>query len=72
MANRRKQIEAIQDKAAKFSEEIELLVEELEEAFENMPDSFRYGERGESAYARIEMLETWVDRLDEIVQEAIE
>lgn len=69
MANRRKQIEAIQKKAGQFAEEVEVLKEELEESFENMPESLQYSERGERMQERIELLDTWLANLSEMAEE---
>lgn len=64
MANRRKQIEALQKKASEFAEEIEVLKSELEDAFENMPESLRYNsEQSQTMEDRIEFLDQIISEL---------
>lgn len=72
MANRRKQIEAIQAKAADFAADVEALKDELEEAFENMPESLQYSTNGERAQERIDLLDTWLSNLNEMAEEVFE
>lgn len=72
MANRRKQIEAVQQRAADFAADIEMLKEEFEEAFENMPESLQYSPNGERAQERIDLLDTWLNNLTEMAEEAFE
>lgn len=72
MANRRKQIEAIQKKAADFAEEVEQLKDELEESFENMPESLQYSTNGERMQERIDLLDTWLSNLTEMAEEVFE
>lgn len=71
MANRRKQIEAIQKKAAALAEEVDLLIDELEEALENMPDNIRDGQRGDIAQERIDLLQALSDALTEMADEPL-
>jgi hypothetical protein len=71
MANRRKQIEAIQKRASDFAEEVELLKEEMEEALGNMPESLQYSERGEQMQERIDLLDTWTSELNGMAEEVI-
>lgn len=72
MANRRKQIQAVQQRAADFAADVEMLKEELEESLENMPESLQYSERGERMQERIDLLDTWVMNLNEMAEEEIE
>lgn len=72
MANRRKQIEAVQKRAADFAQEVELLKEEMEEALENMPESLQYSERGEKMQERIDLLDAWALELNTMAEEVIE
>ena len=69
MANRKQQIKKIQNKAEELLQDVEELISELEDAFENMPESIQYGEKGDRAQERIDMLGTWRDSLSEIVEE---
>lgn len=72
MANRRKQIEAVQQRAADFAQDVEMLKEELEESLENMPESLQYSERGEKMQERIDLLDTWLGNLNEMAEEIFE
>lgn len=72
MANRRKQIEAVQKRAAEFAEEVEMLKEELEESLENMPESLQYSANGERMQERIDLLDTWLGNLNEMAEEIFE
>lgn len=69
MANRKAQIQKIQQKAQELSEEIDGLITELEEAFDNMPEAFQEGDRGEKAQERISTLSEWRDALTDMAEE---
>lgn len=70
--SRVKQMQKIQTKAAELAAEIELLKDEFEEAFDNMPESLQGSERGEKAEERIGILENWHGELEAIAEEDIE
>lgn len=72
MANRRKQIEAVQKRAADFAADVEALKEELEESLENMPESLQYSTNGERMQERIDLLDTWLMNLNEMAEEIFE
>lgn len=72
MANRRKQIEAIQKRAEDFAADVEALKEELEESYENMPESLQYSPNGEKMQERIDLLDTWLSNLTEMAEEVFE
>lgn len=72
MANRRKQIEAVQKRAAQFAEDIEVLKTDLEESLENMPESLQNSERAERMQERIDLLDSWMLELNTIAEEEIE
>lgn len=71
MANRRKQIEAVQKRAADFAQDVEMLKEELEESLENMPESLQYSANGEKMQERIDMLDNWLMALNDMAEEDI-
>lgn len=54
---RRKEIEEITAELEALKERIEALQEEELDAFENLPESIRYGERGEKMHSAIDYLE---------------
>lgn len=71
MANRRKQIEALQKKAADLTEEVEAVKDDMETALENMPESLQYGQRGSEMQERIDLLDTFTDSLTEFAEEVL-
>lgn len=54
---RRKRLGEAFDKCAEILEILEEVKQEEEEAYENLPDSFRDGDRGEEMQNYIEMIE---------------
>lgn len=54
---RRKRLGEAFDKCAKILEILEEVKQEEEEAYDNLPDSFRDGERGEEMQGYIEMID---------------
>lgn len=54
---RRKRIDEIIDQLNDIKDEIGSVLEEEQEAFDNMPESFQDGERGEAAQVSIDALE---------------
>lgn len=46
---RRKRIDAIKTQLQSIMEDLEIIQDEESEYFENMPESFQYGERGQQA-----------------------
>lgn len=71
MANRRKQIEALQQKASALADEFEALKDDMETSLENMPESLQFGERGQAMQEKIDWLDTSTDTLNEIAEEVI-
>lgn len=53
---RRKKLTKAYDKIAEAMEIVADAKDEEQEAIENLPDSFRYGERGEEMESNVEML----------------
>jgi hypothetical protein len=54
---RRKKLEQAFDKLCEVEEILEEVKAEEEEAYDNLPESFKYGERGEEMQNYIEMLD---------------
>lgn len=69
---RRKMIEDACDLIAKAREILEDVKSEEEDAYDNMPESFQDGERGEQMQDYIYTLEEAIDSLDEIESSAYE
>lgn len=63
--NRRKKLEKAFDKVVEIKKIIEEVKSEEQEAIENLPDNFRYGERGEEMTNYIEMLDEVYGYLDD-------
>lgn len=55
--SRRNRIREIQEKLTSLTEQVELLLEEEQDAYENMPDSIKESERGEKAIRAVDILE---------------
>lgn len=64
--NRRKQIDEALAKLAEAREAIESARDEEQEYFDNMPESFQQGDRGQKAEEAVDLLQTACDQLEEI------
>lgn len=62
---RRKELEKAFDMIEQAKEIIESVKEEEEESYENLPDNFRYGDRGEEMQGYIEMMDETVGYLED-------
>ena len=62
---RRKRLQEAFDLVAKAQEILAEVREEERESIENLPDNFRYGERGEEMEANIEMIDEADGYLDD-------
>ena len=62
---RRKRLQEAFDLVAKVQEILAEVREEERESIENLPDNFRYGERGEEMEAYIEMIDEADGYLDD-------
>ena len=62
---RRKRLQEVFDLVAKAQEILAEVREEERESIENLPDNFRYGERGEEMEAYIEMIDEADGYLDD-------
>lgn len=62
---RRKKLGDAFDLIFQAKEILEAVKEEEQEAIENLPDNFRFGERGEEMEGYIEMLDEAFDYLDD-------
>ena len=72
---RRKQLEALIERIEVIKEELEVLKDEEQEYYDNMPDAFRDGEKGEKASQIIDALDCAYLNLADVpdyIQEAIE
>ena len=73
---RRKQPEDIQAQLLTLKEELESVMDEEQEAYDNMPDSLQESERGQAMYEGLDSLQTAIDSLEsevtDVIQEVIE
>lgn len=64
---RRKQIEEILVKLSDIQNDIECISEDEQEAFDNLPESLQYSERGDNMQEAIDNLDYALDSLDEVI-----
>lgn len=72
---RRKALEKIQDKLRDIYADIEMYRDEEQDAFDNLPESIQYSERGEKMEEAISQLDEAYDAIDtavEAISEAIQ
>lgn len=62
---RRKQLVEIGTKLGELREMLELLLDEEQECFENLPESLQQGERGEAMTQAVERMEEALDAMEE-------
>lgn len=66
-SERRKKIEIVKDKLTELKSLIEPIMEEEQEAFDNLPESLQYSDRGEKMEEAINSLENSLNSIDEVV-----
>ena len=64
--SRRKKIEAIKNLLSTIQTDLEVIKDEEQEAYDNLPESMQDGEKGEKMYEAIDNLETVCSSLEEI------
>lgn len=62
--DRRKRIEAVKEKLQEIVAELETIIEEEQGYFDNMPESFQSGERGQKAENAVSELESCKDAIE--------
>ena len=73
--NRRKRIQKVFDSIMDLRSQIEEIRDEEQEAFDNMPESFQEGEKGEMSQNAIDNLDSALsdmDSLEDSLQEAMQ
>lgn len=65
---RRKQLAEIAEQMQELRERIELLQEEEQEGFDNLPESLQQGERGTAMEQAIEQMDSAMDAVDEALE----
>jgi molecular chaperone GrpE (heat shock protein) len=66
---RRKRLDYLKDKLADICDEIEIIREEEENAFDNLPESLQESERGEAIQDAVYQLEEISDNLQQIIED---
>lgn len=61
---RRKNINALWEKLEELRADIEIILDEEQEAYDNMPEAFQDGERGETAKEAIDNLESAINDIE--------
>lgn len=67
--NRRKRITDITDKVKDLLGELAAIEEEEREAFDNLPESFQYSEKGERMEEAADTLQTFIDNVESEIEE---
>ena len=67
--NRRKEIESIIEELENLGSRIEAVKEEEDDAFNNIPESLQYSEKGELMEQNVEDLDEAFNSLSEVVEE---
>lgn len=65
--NRRKQLEKALGQAEELKETLENLMDEEQEAHDNLPESIQYGERGDAMQGIVDALDCAVSSLDDAI-----
>lgn len=64
--SRRKRIDSIIERIDELMSDLDLIREEEQDAYDNMPESFQDSERGEAMYNAIDNLESAAGSLEEV------
>lgn len=65
---RRKAIDELKTKLDEIRMDIETVMNEEQEYYDNMPESFKYGEKGEKAEAAISSMEDAINSIDDTLE----
>lgn len=63
-----KKIDFVIDILNQYKSEIELIQSDEEDSFDNLPESFQYGLKGDTIQDAIDEMEDVTERIDEIVE----
>ena len=64
--DRRARIQALIDKLEGIKEDIDFIKDEEQESYDNMPENFQAGERGDKAQEAIDNLDYAYSQIDEV------
>tara|TARA_E500000318_G_scaffold112008_1_gene133321 strand:+ start:8482 stop:8706 length:225 start_codon:yes stop_codon:yes gene_type:complete len=67
--NRRKRITDITDKVKDLLGELVAIEEEEREAFDNLPESIQYSEKGQTMEEAADTLQTFIDNVESEIEE---
>ena len=67
---RRKEIDSVIEALEKAKEQLEVIRDDEQDYFDNMPESFQYAEKGELAEEAISNLDYAIDQIDEAIDNA--
>lgn len=67
---RRKEIDSVIEALEKAKEQLEVIRDDEQDYFDNMPESFQYAEKGEAAEEAISNLDYAIDQIDEVIENA--
>ncbi len=65
---RRKQLEKVVEVLTAQMEELETIKDEEQEAFDNLPESIQYGERGETMEENVDELDSIITDLENVIE----
>ena len=65
---RRKQLEKVVEVLTAQMEELEAIKDEEQEAFDNLPESIQYGERGETMEENVDELDSIITDLENVIE----
>lgn len=66
---RRKAVQTLAERLEELKADIEAVLDEEQECFDNMPEAFQEGERGGRAQEIIEALEEAINSMDEAMEQ---
>ena len=67
---RRKEIDSVIEALEEAKEQLEVIRDDEQDYFDNMPESFQYAEKGEAAEEAISNLDYAIDQIDEVIENA--
>ena len=65
---RRKQLDKVVEVLTAQMEELETIKDEEQEAFDNLPESIQYGERGETMEENVDELDSIITDLENVIE----
>ena len=69
---RRKQLQDVTDRLTAAAEDLEIVKDEEQEAFDNLPETFQDGERGEAMENALSLMEEALDNIRTAIEQTEE